>query len=79
MSRGRLTQLMTFHALGSPGYLIAFDYDMELVEELKAAIPHTARAWMPENKEWFVKQEYVVVLRRLFVNADEFLMQAKML
>lgn len=51
---------------GRPGWRISFDYDEELVELLKRAIPHTDRAWYPDEKEWWIAEEYADVLERLF-------------
>jgi len=48
------------------GYKIKFDYDTELVERLKAMIPHTARQWDDVSKEWWVSAEYIDALDKLF-------------
>jgi len=37
-----------------------------MVERLKAAVPHTHRAWDPEAKEWWVDQDYEDVLLEMF-------------
>lgn len=52
------------------GYLIKFDYDKDLVEKLKAAIPHIYREWRPETSEWWVSNGFQPVLRQLFGNFD---------
>ena len=79
MTRARLTQMLNYYALGAPGWLIAFQYDADLVEALKRAVPHTDRSWYEDNREWFVKETYEPVLRRLFSNVDEFKSQLRML
>lgn len=48
------------------GWRIVFRYDAELVERLKAAIPHYDRKWWPEKLEWWVAIEHEATLRRLF-------------
>ena len=39
---------------GRPGWRLAVEYDAAIVERIKAAIPHTLRAWSPAEKEWWV-------------------------
>ena len=51
-----------------PGYLIAFDYDIETIEALKRAVPHTHREWREQEKVWWVAQEYETVLNNIFPN-----------
>ena len=53
---------------GESGYFIAFDYDAEMVETLKSAIPHIHREWNPDTKMWWVSQDYDETLQRLFSN-----------
>ena len=50
------------------GWVIGFQYDLELVERLKAAIPHTHREWRPDEKRWWVSEEYEGILEVLFSN-----------
>jgi len=50
-----------------PGYLIAFDYDPEAVEAIKE-IPHTCREWRPDEKVWWISEEYEATLDTLFGN-----------
>jgi len=53
-----------------PGWLLKFGYDAELVETLKARVPHTRREWREETKEWWVNEEYNGVLMELFGNFE---------
>jgi len=53
---------------GEKGYLIAFEYDTELVEALKSRIPHTHREWRRSEKAWWVSEVYGNVLKELFSN-----------
>ena len=50
------------------GWLIQFDYDAELVESLKNAIPHIMREWNPDTKTWWVSEKYETALNELFGN-----------
>jgi len=53
---------------GRPGYLIAFNYDVEIVETLKRSVPHMHREWREEHKIWWVAAEYDAVLDGMFGN-----------
>ncbi len=55
---------------GRPGYFIGFSYDEELVETLKKTIPHTHRGWSPQNKLWWVHEDFDPVLTGMFGNFD---------
>ncbi len=55
---------------GRSGYVIAFDYDAELIENLKKSVPHTNREWREQSKTWWVSIEYEAVLDNLFGNFD---------
>ena len=35
---------------GKPGYLLTFDYDPDVITELKQRIPHEYREWRPDDK-----------------------------
>ena len=43
--------------MGMDGWRIKFDYNPELIEELKASTNYVERAWMPATKEWWVSVE----------------------
>lgn len=51
-----------------PGWLIRFQYDVDLVERLKNMIPHTYREWHQGPKSWWVSEEYEDELNELFSN-----------
>jgi len=53
-----------------PGFLLAFHYDPECVEDLKRNVPHTHREWREESKTWWVSKSYEDVLVKLFPNFD---------
>lgn len=55
---------------GRSGFLIAFDYDQDLVETLKRAIPHTDREWRDDDKVWWVNAKYEVALKSMFKNFE---------
>jgi|GEM_PF-1005661 len=55
---------------GKKGYLIAFAYDLDLVESLKRTIPHTDREWRPDSKTWWVSDEYEDALKSFFGNFE---------
>ncbi len=50
------------------GFILGFQYDLDVVEELKRRIPHTHRAWDADNKTWWVAKEYEPTLATLFGN-----------
>ena len=52
------------------GYRIAFNYNEQVVECLKRSVPHTARSYYPETKQWWVSIEYEGVLDKMFSNFD---------
>jgi len=52
------------------GFIIAFHYDQDVVENLKMAIPHTEREWREDSKTWWVSEEYNDVLQSLFGNFE---------
>jgi len=53
---------------GKKGYCISFDYDQDVVENIKSMIPHTYREWREATKVWWVAEEYEDVLNKLFPN-----------
>jgi len=50
------------------GYMIAFNYDEQVVEALKSSIPHTERSYYPDSKQWWISAEYEYKLHQLFGN-----------
>jgi len=65
---------------GRSGFLIAFHYDLDAVEDLKQSIPHTHREWRENSKTWWVSVQYEAVLKRLFSNFEALVyLQGKML
>lgn len=52
------------------GYWIGFEYSVQIVQALKAAVPHTQREWHEDKKLWWVSIEYEDELDRLFKNFD---------
>lgn len=53
---------------GRPGWVLRFQYEAEVVEELKNATPHYNREWREETKEWWVSEDYAEELETLFGN-----------
>uniref|UniRef100_A0A6M3KVI6 Uncharacterized protein n=1 Tax=viral metagenome TaxID=1070528 RepID=A0A6M3KVI6_9ZZZZ len=60
------------------GWCIAFGYDAQKIEALKAAIPHTARSWSPEAKQWWVDKNYEIEMLRLFPDFEVFQKQPRL-
>jgi len=50
------------------GFILSFRYDVDTVEKLKRAVPHTDREWNSETKNWWVSAEYAPQLQELFSN-----------
>lgn len=48
------------------GYLLSFDYDPALVNELKKRIPASMREWYPNRKLWWVSEHCEKVIDDLF-------------
>ena len=62
------------------GYMIGFDYDEQIVEDLKRLIPHTERSYYPASKQWWISIAYEGVLNNLFGNFEAFIyLQGKLL
>jgi len=57
---------------GADGWRIKFDYDPELIEELKASINYMEREWIKASKEWWISEEAESTLERLFPNFKAF-------
>ncbi len=65
---------------GKAGYWLAFDYDLGIIQQIKATIPSHLREWNDDKKEWWVSElcerqinnifkgflEAVVAQKRLF-------------
>lgn len=45
--------------------ILMCDYDPELIEALKAAIPSRHRQWVPKYKAWVVTRQYERLVIRL--------------
>jgi len=50
------------------GFRLQFNYDIDLIERLKRAVPHTEREWYPDIKTWWVSENYETVLTEMFSN-----------
>ena len=55
-------------AANKPGWLIKFNYNLELVEALKKRVHHTGREWREDSKQWWISEQYEDVLDQLFSN-----------
>jgi len=55
---------------GRPGWLIRFNYDRDLIEQLKTSVPHTEREWHPDSSEWWISEIYNDSLKGLFGNFE---------
>ena len=55
---------------GRSGFILAFHYDLDVVEALKRAIPHTEREWREEQKVWWVSERYEEPLKSMFGNFE---------
>ena len=51
------------------GWLIAFNYDPEIVEDIKQ-IPHMEREWREDEKVWWISEAYSEHLKRTFKNFE---------
>jgi len=51
---------------GRPGYLLEFDYDPDILQRLKETIPSQYREWRPDEKRWWISEEYERVINDLF-------------
>ena len=63
---------------GRPGWRIKFAYNEMTVERLKAEVPHTARIWEDEKKEWWINGAYESTLLTLFPDFRAFLDQKRL-
>ena len=67
-------------AQGKAGYLLKFWYDVDTVEALKNAVPHTEREWRETATEWWVSEAYTEQLKKLFSNFEALIfMQRRLL
>ncbi len=79
MTRGYLeTCCRGGSATGKPGWLIEFEYDQVIVEDLKA-IPAYGREWNPTEKRWWVSSVFEDRLESIFPNFHAFRNQKPLL
>jgi len=52
------------------GFIIAFRYDQDVIENIKMAIPHTEREWREDSKTWWVSIVYEDFLKKQFSNFE---------
>ena len=64
---------------GRPGWRLAWDYAPDVVEDLKARVPHTERAWDEDAGEWWVSAEYEDVLLALVPSFQAYRDQPRLL
>lgn len=57
---------------GMDGWRIKFDYDEDLIDELKSSINFMEREWIPTSKEWWISTEAEPTLERLFPNFEAY-------
>ena len=62
-----------------PGWWIGFRYDVDTIEALKAAIPHTDRAWVKIDQLWWIAREHEAAILRLLPEFEAFQRQAALL
>lgn len=63
---------------GDPGWRIKFGYEADTIEQLKARVPHWARTWDEQNKEWWIHQDYESEILCLFPDFRAFLEQPRL-
>jgi hypothetical protein len=51
---------------GEPGYFLEFDYDPEIVRQLKESIPSYLREWDAGKKRWWVDERCEVPVNKIF-------------
>jgi len=51
-----------------PGFIIGFNYDRYLVQQLKWAVPHEKREWRPDTQTWWISADYEKILDKMFSN-----------
>lgn len=51
---------------GEPGYWLEFDYDADIIRQLKKAIPSYLREWDADKKQWWVSEDCEVPVNRIF-------------
>ena len=54
--------IVKFRDCGSGGWVLKFNYDAEIVELIKAVVPHAARSYNAKEKLWAVDDEYAAEL-----------------
>ena len=60
------------------GWRIQFEYNADIVENLKLLVPHTKRCWYPVERYWWISNEYTEEIKKLFSNMETFLLQGKL-
>ena len=55
---------------GRAGFLISFQYNQEIVETLKRAIPHTEREWREDSRTWWISIRFEDALKLMFSNFE---------
>lgn len=61
------------------GWWLHFDYDMELIEKLKAQVPASLRAWDETEWRWRIANAAEDIVRRLMPAAGAFFDQPRFL
>ena len=51
---------------GKSGFLIEFDYDAYIVDQIKKTIPSSLREWNPDKKQWWISELAEKPLNDLF-------------
>lgn len=74
---GRITGAYRAGHPGSkaPGWCITFDYDEDVITELKNTVPLHERSYNPDTHEWFVTAAFEDDLLRLFPGLEAYRQQ----
>jgi hypothetical protein len=62
----------------NPGWCIVFDYDLDKIEALKAAVPWNHRSWNEHTKTWWISREYEAEVLALFPDFEAYKSQVSM-
>jgi hypothetical protein len=54
------------NSVGKPGYWLEFDYDPDIIKQLKESIPSHLREWDAEKKRWWVSELCEVPINKIF-------------
>ena len=61
---------LTWHRGGSlegkGGYIVSFDYDPDIIKELKERIPSQMREWRSDDKVWWISENCEKIINDLF-------------